>query len=530
MKLDEWKPTKRQETFLSLPTTIKEAAYAGGAGSGKTDILLVYGIIHRWHENERFKQLFLRRTYPEIRDEVVPRSRIFYSKFGAKFNQSSMTWTFPSGARIIFGHCEDDSDVHRYDSTEVNLFTPDEITSFSEYIYIYIGFTRVRSSDPKLPAIIRTAGMPGNIGHSWFKKRFVDPYPKGGKIIVGKAGVKRFFVFATQADNPHIDPNYKQSLEALPSEAERKAKLFGDFNAYQGQVFDEFRDNKFPDEPENALHVIEPFDIPAWWPRLVILDWGYSAMTWVGYAAISPDKRVYVYREQHWIKTKIEEWAPHVKENIDKENPRIVKACRSAGQNRGDEHTIQQQISNALDRPVELSNNSPGSRISTKILLHEYLRWKPKHIIPNELNTYNEEYAMWILRNRTEREYKSYLNSFAPKELENNIPRLQIFNTNPILINAIKACSYDKPKNGKPAEDVAEFEGDDPYDGIRYIVDTADSFFDDANSEFQKVQKEQKLIELLNNNQDWTAFYRNSRTLEVENRVEPVRHFHSSRH
>ena len=357
----EWKPNKKQLRFLELPTSIREAAYGGGAGSGKSDVLLLYGIIHRWHENPRFKQVFMRRTFPELRNEIIPRSRELYSKFGATLNKSDMAWTFPrldqygsgftnAGAMIFLGQCEDENDVHKYDSMEINLYSPDEITSYTEYIYLYIGFTRVRTSDPTLPAIIRTAGMPGGIGHTWVKKRFVDPYPNGGKVLIGKGGNKRIYIHATQDDNPHIDPNYKTALSGL-NEAERKAKLLGDWDAYLGQVFDEFRDKHYPDEPENALHVIEPFDIPDWWPKFVIGDWGFAAMTWIGYAAVSPDKRVYIYREQHWIKTKIAEWAPYVKELIELEKPRVIKFCKSAGQDRGQEHTIQQQIEEELGLP-----------------------------------------------------------------------------------------------------------------------------------------------------------------------------------
>jgi hypothetical protein len=101
----------------------------------------------------------------------------------------------------------------------------------------------------------------------------------------------------------------------------------------------------------------------------------------------------------------------------------------------------------------------------------------------SEKPVYSEEYAMWILRNRGMNEYKSYMKSFDESEPE-IIPKLQIFEDNPVLINAIKACSYDKPKGNKVAEDIAEFDGDDPIDGLRYIVDAAEGFFDDANQEF----------------------------------------------
>ena len=547
-----WKPNKKQEMFLAIPTTIKEGFYGGGAGSGKSDVLLVYGIVHKWHENPLFKQVFMRRTYKDLKKEIVGRSREIYSKFGATFNATDMVWTFPrpdqvgagirgnAGAQIFLGHCELEKDVHNYDSMEISLFTPDELTNCTEYIYLYIAFERNRSPRGSgLPSITRSAGMPGGVGHTFVKKRFVDPDKKGGKIIVGKGGNKRIYIHATLEDNKdNIDPTYAQSLDGRP-EAERKAKKFGDWSAYLGQVFDEFRDKKYPDEPDNAIHVVEPFQIPDWWPRFIVGDWGFAAMTYIGWYAVSPTKRLYLYRELYWYKTKIAEWAPVVKSFIDTENIKSVRFCKSAAQDRGQEHTIQQQIEEALEMPIELSNNIYGSRIAGKMLIHEYLRWKPKPVVPvAEMPKYSEEHALWLMRNKGLEEYKNYLKLFDPPEEETNIPRLQIFQCNedtheghanccPVMIDAIKACNYDaKTKDGKAAEDVAEFEGDDPYDDLRYACDTAENYFSEAQDEFKKVLKQATIIEQLKATQDWTAFYRNARTAEAGDRPKMVSRFH----
>jgi hypothetical protein len=532
----EWRPNKKQELFLSLPWTIREAIYGGGNGSGKSDVLLVYPLVHKLHENPRFKQVFQRRTFPELKNEIVPRSREIYTKFGATFNRTDMVWTFPRpdqaggtgmgnmGAMIFLGHCENEDDVHKYDSMEINLYSPDEVTSFTEFIYQYIGFTRVRTSDSKLPAIIRGAGMPGGIGHTWVKKRLIDPAPLGSKIIIGRGGNKRIYIHSTLADNPHIDPEYARSLDALP-EAERRARKFGDWNAYLGQVFDEFRDKHYPDEPDNALHVITPFEIPAWWPRIVIGDWGFAAQTYILYGAISPSRRLYVYREQSFLRTKIEEWAPYVKEYIERDKPRIVQFCKSVGYEQGAEHTIQQQIEDALGRTIDFPNQKSGSRIAGKTLIHEYLRFKPSHIPESELPIYSEEYASWILRAKGLESYKIYLNQFNNKAPEDNLPKLQIFDTCPILVNAIKACTYDKPKNNKPAEDVAEFDGDDPYDAIRYLCDTADRYFDESEREFKGLQKREELDYRLTQTQDFTAYYRNMRKVESYDGLKPIRRY-----
>ena len=526
---NEWRPTRKQEAFLSLPYEIKEGFYAGALGAGKSDVLLLYPILHRFHENSEFKGLFLRRTFPELKNEIIPRSKKIFRKLGATYNQNEKLWTFPSGALFFFGHCENEDDVHNYDSMQPNYVAFDELTSFTEWQYLYITLERNRSSKLSgLPAITRCASNPGNVGHNWVRKRFIDPCVNGLKVIRGKGNVKRIFIPATIADNPHVSDEYKQQLEALP-EAEKQAKKYGRWDAFEGSVFTEFRTKRFPDEPDNALHIIPSFDIPHWWPKLVVGDWGFAANTWVGYAAISPARRVYLYREQTWKKVKISEWTPYVRTYIESEQPRVVRFCKSIGQDTGREQTIQQQITEEIGCPVELTENSPGSRVAGKLLLHEFLRWKPKFVPEFEKRIFDEEQALWILRNKGLQEYKSHLRSFEPPEPEGNLPKLQIFDNCNVdgkkpseLENAIKSCVYDKTR----IEDVAQFDGDDPYDGSRYLVDTAARYFDEAEQEMKKAEQQQKIVDQLENTQDYTAFYRNMRQTEVDdNMIRPVRRY-----
>ncbi len=176
---DEWRPNRRQAAFLSIPWTIKEALYGGGAGSGKSDVLLMFGIVHRMHENPRFKQVLMRRTMPELKKEIVPRSREYYTRFGATYNATDGVWTFPrpdqygsgarnAGAMIFLAQCENEKDVHNFDSMEISIYSPDEVTSLTEYIYLYVGFERGRApKNSGLPAVIRGAGMPGGVGHTF---------------------------------------------------------------------------------------------------------------------------------------------------------------------------------------------------------------------------------------------------------------------------------------------------------------------------------------------------------------------------
>ena len=540
--LNEWKPTAKQEKFIAVPDTIKEGFYAGAVGAGKSDVLLLIPIIRKWHEVDGFKGLFLRRTFPELKNEIIPRSKQYYRHLGATFNKNDKVWEFPSGALIYFGHCENEDDVHNYDSMQPNYVAFDELTSFTEFQYLYITLQRVRRRlGDNLPMLVRSASNPGNIGHNWVRKRFIDPAPAGNVIIESKnpgseLSIKRIFIPATLADNPHIDPVYRASLEAIPDKAERDAKLYGRWDAYEGQVFEEFRDKKYPEEPENAIHAIEPFIIPDFWPKIISIDWGFAppAMTYVVYGAISPEGRLVIYREQAWQKARIAEWAPFVKEYVQSERPRQIKLCQSAGQDRGQAHTIHGEISNELGYPVELTSNMPGSRIAGKMLLHEYLRWKPKPIVAQvNMSMFSQEHAEWLLRNRGLQEYKKYHEAFIPEEPEKNLPKLLIFYREkdigcPMLVGAIKSCVYDKTH----PQDVAEFPGDDPYDALRYLVDAADRYFDEAAEEHAKLQKTQELANELAATKDWNAYYNKMRFLEKEqvHREAPVRRYKATRY
>jgi hypothetical protein len=156
---------------------------------------------------------------------------------------------------------------------------------------------------------------------------------------------------------------------------------------------------------------------------------------------------------------------------------------------------------------------------------------------------YDHEYALWLWRNKGEQVYRSYLAQYDPAIEETNLPKLQIFrceetNTEHFghpfccntLIETIKACTYDKPKNNKPAEDVAEFDGDDPYDGIRYLVDAAEHYFEEASEEFKKVQAQEEQVKRLENSQDYTGFYRNMRTLEAAGKMTAIPRYGKRRH
>lgn len=510
-EIRNWIPHKVQEEFLRLPRTVLEGFYGGAAGGGKSDVLLMYPLIKGWIKHPQFNGIIFRRTYPELEKSLIQKSLTgiglrgpSYKDFGGTYNGTNRSWKFPSGAAIHFGYSQREKDVHQHDTSEFQYLGIDELTHFTEYQYSYLAFSRVRSVHgiDNLPPTVRCASNPGNIGHSWVRGRFVEPARKGRVLIRGmyKDKVsgevqesKRIWIPATAYDNPFLmagDPEYIARLRMLP-EAERKAKLEGDWWVYAGAVFPEFRQLHYEGEPDHAVHVVDPFDVPLWWPKIVYLDWGFEAMTYAGVLGISPWDRTYQIEEFHWRRKNIPEWGAELSRGLQKYNQSIVSYIVDPSCNKklGSPETIWQQIIAATDMPWELGDNDRISGISA---IHEGLRWRPRkpRFAEKKRDFFSEESAERIRRQYGSDAYDEYIAMFEPDVIEKNLPKLQIFRTCPILIDTIPQVVHaDSKASGKKVEDYAEFDGDDPIDGFRYGMLRVKRFMEQSKAQYEQVKK-----------------------------------------
>ena len=525
--MTSWKPTARQETFLSLPDEIFEALYGGQAGGGKSEVILQLPLVREFYQHPRFKGIIFRRTLPELEREIILRSQTdgFYKACGGGYQDQKKRWRFPSGAIIQFGHLEHESDVKIYDTAQYNYMAFDEVTSFTPYQYEYLSFSRCRSSDQNLPAIVRSGTNPGGISHNYFRKRFVEPCREGNKIIRETSTIngrstekKLIFIKSKASDNEYLmraDPGYLDRMQGLP-EADRIAKAEGDWWIYSGQVFDDFRENRLPTEPENAYHVIpveNQFTIPYFWPRILSIDWGYDAMTHALFWAINPlpnkdfKAKIYVYREYAARKEKISTWAGNLRNLSHGEDIRDIVLDPSAYGHRGDEKTIDEQFADSFGRAARRADND---RIGGKLLIQEYLRWKSNgpRSIPKQ--GYDSEIAFRIRHTGGEEALREYEKTFLVEEDEGYLPKLMIFDNCKELINALPLCIYDKDHT----EDVAEFKGDDPYDNFRYGLKACQYFLDSGKERSGIEATRAQVLNSYKETGNATNFYMNMEKLE----------------
>lgn len=297
----EYTPTPKQKIFHE--TKADEVLFGGAAGGGKSKAI-VMDALFRCLTYPKTHAFIFRRTYGELEDTIIKEARESYPAGLAKYNGARHEMALPNGSFIHFRHCASPNDMYNYKGAEIQWLYFDELTSFEFEIYDFLK-TRLRAKKSLgVVPVVRSSSNPGDIGHGWVKKMFVDaaPYMEIFERVVDSKATGRRKVFRMQyipslaTENPHIGDDYIFQLEAKP-EALRNALLYGDWDAFEGQVFTEWADKPEHYMDRRWTHVVEPFEIPLNWPRYMSFDYGYSRPFSCGWWAVAPDRTVYRYRE-----------------------------------------------------------------------------------------------------------------------------------------------------------------------------------------------------------------------------------------
>ena len=282
MKKIVFTPNAKQEAFFHAQT--RYVAYGGARGGGKSWAMRMKLILLALRY-EGISILLLRRTLGELRENhILPMTKILDGI--AVYKESTKDFLFPNGSRIKLGYCDSESDVLQYQGQAYEVIGMEEATHFTYYQYLCLTeCNRISGAmrEPFTPRMYFTCN-PGGVGNDWVKRLFVD------RIYTENEKAEDYtFIKSLVYDNAYLmehDPQYVRALEALP-EKRRQAMLYGDWNAFEGAFFPEFR---------RETHVVRPFELPGDCVRFRALDYGLD-MTACLWLAVMPDKRIVVYRE-----------------------------------------------------------------------------------------------------------------------------------------------------------------------------------------------------------------------------------------
>lgn len=281
-------PLPKQEEFLAAvldPLGPKFTRYIGGLGSGKSLIGCITMLSLAIQRSGDY--LIGRQFMPELRSttyktflEICPPDLIKDHKVA---DAVLVLKTADGGLSNIFFRGLDEADKLR--SMNLNAFFIDEAQQVTENAFIILQ-GRLRGKHWR-----KGFQTQNSAGHDWSYHWYV----KQAHIqdVTAKKAFKN--IVAPTTENIHLPEGYIQSMMSTWSEDKIQRELLANEDAFEGQVYNEFRQD---------THVIQPFKIPDDWTRVVGADHGYRNPTaWV-WGAVDPDDNLYIYREfyeKEWL-------------------------------------------------------------------------------------------------------------------------------------------------------------------------------------------------------------------------------------
>ncbi len=247
-----WTPLPGPQTEAWL-TDADELFYGGGAGGGKSDLLI--GLSITAHHRSR---LFRRETTQML--GIIDRSREIIGARGAFRGSSPLIWRLNDGRVIELAGVKDEDDKRRFQGRPADLIGFDEITEFmsSQYRFL-IGWNR--STRPRQRCrVVATGNPPTSAEGEWVIQYWAPwldahhphpaepgelrwfavidgkdvelessaPFDHKGETVLPRS---RTFIPARLHDNPFLmDSGYASVLQGMP-EPLRSQMLYGDFEA-----------------------------------------------------------------------------------------------------------------------------------------------------------------------------------------------------------------------------------------------------------------------------------------------------------
>lgn len=297
------RPSPKQVQFLEART--KYVGFGGARGGGKSWSVRTKAKLMAL-KYPGIKQLIVRRTYPELINNHINTLRVELNGV-ARYNDKDKVFVFGNGSRINFAYCAKDSDLDRLQGVEYDIIYLDEATQLSEHQMRTISACLRGAND--FPKRIYFTANPGGQGHTYIKRIFLDRNYEDGENPDDYT-----FIQSLVTDNAALmakQPDYIKQLEALPPKL-RDAWLYGRWDIFEGQFFEEFRATPDPAKAaeegctvEELLqqrrwtHVIEPFRPDDGWTICRSYDFGYNKPFSCAWWAVDYDGVLYRIMEMY---------------------------------------------------------------------------------------------------------------------------------------------------------------------------------------------------------------------------------------
>jgi len=258
----ELQPKQSELLRLIKETDHTIIGYGGSKGGSKShavrDVNLILCV-----ENKSYpiKTLIIRRNSTDLlENHIIP----FFQKYPELekfFNKSERIIYWPDGSTTKFGCADNEADIYNFEGKEYDYIFVDEATHFTQIMLEFL-LSRNRSGH-YLAKIIMTMN-PGYIGHNYVKRIFItrnyleyeDPKSyvylparvwdnviwSERELVAQGYSVEQYYYEWNEDKRKNFTLQYSDYAKNLTRQPlqKRKAWLYGDWDIFEGQFFDEW--------------------------------------------------------------------------------------------------------------------------------------------------------------------------------------------------------------------------------------------------------------------------------------------------
>jgi PBSX family phage terminase large subunit len=276
-----------------------EVCLEGPAGTGKS-VAILWKIHRAAQRYPGMRALIVRQTRESLTQsalvtwETATLSKSWYHRIASRCQRRvRQSYVYPNGSEVVVGGLDKPSKVM---STEYDLIYVNEARETTEGAY------------EDLSSRLRNGVMP-------YQQMLSDTNPDAPTHwIKQRAEAGNLELWPTRhEDNPRYfrgdawtpeGEKYLARLERLTGVRFLRLRR-GIWAGAEGQIYDEWDD---------AVHLVDPFDIPATWPRYRAIDFGYTNPFVCQWWAADPDGRAFLYRELYGPGRLVSDWATLINE------------------------------------------------------------------------------------------------------------------------------------------------------------------------------------------------------------------------
>jgi PBSX family phage terminase large subunit len=358
-------PLPKQAEFLRKvldPNGPQYVAYYGGFGSGKSVVLcaavitqaVLYGgeyVVARHFMPE------LRRTTMKTFVEMLPKELLVELRVA----DAEVHILSKAGKAVVYFVGLDEPG--KLDSLNLSGFAIDEASQTSEEAFLKLQ-GRLRNKKG-----LRKGLMVGN--------------PKGRdhvyRYFVSKATVKPdkrhmyAMIVAPSTENVHLPDGYIEGMLSTYSKERIQRDIMGSFDSFEGMIYNDF---------SRQTHVVEPYEIPKEWTRVIGLDHGFTNPAAAIFGAVDNDGNLVIYDEfyeREWLIEDIVKKGIVPKVGTDKISGIYIDPSTKAKRNQANGRVYSDFSTYVENLPDNLPLLSANNEVSTGIdRVKTFLKVDPK--------------------------------------------------------------------------------------------------------------------------------------------------------